>query len=112
MLEVVLIVEISSLLLVIPIGLMVTNALVITRLRREHPEIYESIGAPGWVFGEKGTRNSTLFFAFGCEWKKLDDSILAKLCWIYRGLFITQIAILPILMLTPVLFWIFSSMVF
>lgn len=99
MIGVALIVSIS-LMTVTSIGLVFLNALLITQLRREHQEIYESIGSPRWLWAEVGASNSAMCFVFGSQWKSMNDSFLVKLCWLSRMVYVVHFSIATIAILT------------
>jgi hypothetical protein len=71
------------------------------RLSTRHAAVYESLGSPS-LFRNNTPKTNLQFFVFlySFRWRRLDDSALARVCWvmvillpIYLGLFAGLIAV-------------------
>ena len=82
------------------IGGVIQNARLVTRLRRDHHALYESIGSPGWLWNWPRSRNSVMDFVFGSGCANLNDSVLANVCWQSRILYIVHFSVCIIALLT------------
>jgi hypothetical protein len=89
----------------------VSNAILVTRLRRNHNATYESIGAPGILWNPPRSRNSGITFVFSSQWRSLGDVALERTCRLYRIIIVAHLATCLAILMTLMyyfLWWIIS----
>jgi hypothetical protein len=70
----------------------VMNTKLVTRLRRFHPELYQSIGAPGIWWNKYANKSAVMWFVLGSRWANVNDPSLARLCRRLRATIVLHFA--------------------